>query len=145
MKTYKFKIYGHEYAAKVIRRDDEEIVINVNGQEYKAYLEPKKSSIKARPTPKLDRPKAVYGEGAKTTSPPDQVREVGCVKAPLPGQVLKITVKEGDTVKAGDTVMLMEAMKMQNTVTATKPGTVDKIMVNEGDSVLEGQDLIKIS
>ncbi len=144
MKTYRFKIYGHEYEAKVVRREEEEIVINVNGQDYKAYLEPKKRTLKARPTPKLERPKAVHGEGTKMTSSPSEVRSVGCVKAPLPGQIIKVSVKEGDEVKAGDTVILMEAMKMQNAITAPTPGTVQQILVKEGDSVLEGQDLIKI-
>ncbi|MDP8206611.1 MAG: biotin/lipoyl-containing protein [Candidatus Electryonea clarkiae] len=145
MKTYNFKIYGHEYETKVIRRDDSEIVISVNGQEFKAYLPPKKKVMLAKPTPKIVRDAPVPGEATKITAKPSEVSGAGIVKAPLPGLVLKIPVKIDDSVKAGETVLVMEAMKMQNQITALTNGKVTKILVNEGDSVSEGQELVRIS
>ena len=59
-------------------------------------------------------------------------------------QRFKIIAKEGDAVKKGDTVLIMEAMKMENNVLAEKEGIVKKIMVSEGDSVLQGDLLIEI-
>jgi biotin carboxyl carrier protein len=145
MKTYKFKIYGHDYEAKVVRREDDEIVISVNGQEYKAYLEPSKRSVMVKPTPILERKAPVAGEATKISGHPDEVKSIGCVKAPLPGTVLKVSVKQGDEVKAGDTVLILEAMKMQNQIAATTAGKIEEIMVTEGDSVQEGQELVRIA
>ena len=66
------------------------------------------------------------------------------VKSPLPGVILDIKVKVGDTVSKGQTVIILEAMKMENNINADKDGTVTAINVNKGDSVLEGNDLIII-
>lgn len=145
MNTYKFKIYGHEYETKVIRREEEEIVISVNGQEYKAYLEPSKKRSLAKPTPRIQRPTPVQsGEDAAKTARPAESKGPGAIKAPLPGLILTMMVKVGDKVKSGDTVCIMEAMKMENTVAATTDGTVAEVKVKEGDSVMEGQELVTI-
>ena len=66
------------------------------------------------------------------------------VKAPLPGVVTKILVKEGQGVKKGETVLVLEAMKMENNITAEADGTVTGICVSAGDSVMEGTTLITI-
>ncbi len=144
MKTFRFKIFGHDYETKVIRREDTEIVFSVNGQEYKAYLEEKKSKVMAKATPKIERPLAVPAAGSKKTTKPADLRGAGGVVSPLPGQVVKINVKVGDSVKAGDTVVVLEAMKMQNQIQASIDGVVDSISVAEGEAVSEGQDLLCI-
>lgn len=145
MKTYKFKIFGHEYETKVVRREDDEVVISVNGQEYKAHLEESKKKSFVRPAPKMERPKVVPAEGTPKTAPPGAAKGAGAVKAPLPGLVMKLNIKVGDTVKAGDTVMIMEAMKMENSISATASGTIASIEANVGDSVMEGQVLLTIN
>ena len=66
------------------------------------------------------------------------------VKSPLPGVVNDILVKIGDTVNVGQTVLILEAMKMENNINAIKSGKVTAIKVNKGDSVLEGTELIII-
>ena len=66
------------------------------------------------------------------------------VKSPLPGVILDIKIKEGDTVKKGQTVIILEAMKMENNINAHKDGKVVEIKVKQGDSVLEGTDLVII-
>lgn len=66
------------------------------------------------------------------------------MKSPLPGTILSFNVKVGDTVNAGDTVCILEAMKMENDVHTTAGGTVKQILVNVGDSVLEGTDIMVI-
>ena len=68
----------------------------------------------------------------------------GAIKAPLPGVVLDIKVNVGDAVNAGDTVVILEAMKMENNINADKSGVVKSISVNKGDSVLEGAELLII-
>ena len=57
------------------------------------------------------------------------------VVAPLPGRVIALKVKEGDTVKAGQEVALLEAMKMENSITSDYEGTVQQVLVAEGDNV----------
>ena len=66
------------------------------------------------------------------------------VKAPLPGVVMSVQVKVGDNVKASDTVVMLEAMKMENAIHAGQDGKVASIAVNVGDSVLDGAVLITL-
>ena len=66
------------------------------------------------------------------------------VKAPLPGTINEIKVKVGDKVNAGDTVVILEAMKMQNNIEAETSGTITSINVNKGDAVMEGDTLVTI-
>ena len=66
------------------------------------------------------------------------------VEAPLPGTINEIKVKVGDKVNAGDTVVILEAMKMQNNIEAETSGTITSINVNKGDAVMEGDTLVTI-
>ena len=67
------------------------------------------------------------------------------VVAPLPGTINEIKVKVGDKVNAGDTVVILEAMKMQNNIEAETSGTITSINVNKGDAVMEGDTLVPIA
>ena len=80
---------------------------------------------------KQTQPKAAIGAGKKIT-------------APLPGTITDVKVKVGDTVKNGDTVLILEAMKMQNNIEAECDGTITSIVVSKGDTVMEGDALITI-
>ena len=66
------------------------------------------------------------------------------VVSPMPGKVMKIPVNEGDLLSAGDIVVVLEAMKMENNINADKDGKITAINVSKGDSVLEGNDLVII-
>ena len=82
-----------------------------------------------------------------TASKPSQTTSTGTgniVKAPLPGTVLSIKVGEGDQVKQGDTLLVLESMKMENAITAPKDGVVKQTMVEVRSSVQQGNDLISI-
>jgi biotin carboxyl carrier protein len=63
----------------------------------------------------------------------------------MPGLVLTIKVKEGDTVQAGQALLVMEAMKMENAITASYNGTVSRVYVREGDSISEGDLLVDVA
>ena len=67
------------------------------------------------------------------------------VVAPLPGTINEIKVKVGEKVNAGDTVVILEAMKMQNNIDAETSGTITSINVNKGDAVMEGDTLVTIA
>jgi len=98
----------------------------------KAEVTPKPAPVAPAPVETKAAPAASAPAGAKT------------VTAPLPGTITKVTVKVGDTVNAGDTVLLMEAMKMENNITAEFGGTVKAILVETGNQVQSGQVLVEL-
>ena len=110
---------------------------------YKVELE-KKETVKVVSAPRPSAAPRTQG-GEKVISKPAPASAGGAqVKAPLPGVVVSIAVKVGDTVKASDTVVVLEAMKMENAIHAGRDGKVASINVNPGDSVLEGAALITL-
>lgn len=139
MKKFKFTIRGNKYNVEIKDFDNDIAQIEVNGTPYQVEVEKVKAETK---TPKLVRSR-IPAPNKKENS--IQKAEAFTVKAPLPGTILKISVKEGDVVKNGDTLLLMEAMKMENNILAEKNGTITKIHVAEGDTVLQNDTLITIS
>ncbi len=75
---------------------------------------------------------------------PEVKVEGGAVTAPMPGKILDIKVNKGDKVKAGDVLVILEAMKMENEIVAPKDGVVKEINVNVGDNVDRGTVLVVI-
>ena len=137
MKSYKFKIRGNEYEVDIKNTEGNIFDIEVNGTSYQVELDREVSQTKtptmvrqAVPTHKTIKKK---GDGSITK-----------VKCPLPGNILSISVKEGAQVKKGDTLLVYEAMKMENTVLAEKDGTIAYIKVNIGDAVLQDDVLIEM-
>lgn len=140
MKEYKYKINGNEYTVAVGDIEENNVQVTVNGTDYTVELErsekPKikpvvrpASAAPLAPAPAMARPAA----GAK-----------GGIKSPLPGVILEIKVKEGDMVKRGQTLLVLEAMKMENDIKTDHDGKVVAINVSKGESILEGTDLIII-
>ena len=94
--------------------------------------------VRTQPVPTTDAHPAV----AKTASP--GAATSGTVKTPLPGVVLDVLVNPGDTVKVGQRLLILEAMKMENNIDSDKEGKVIEVKVRKGDSVLEGDVLLTI-
>jgi len=145
MKKYKFTINGNEYETEILNIEDNIAEIEVNGTLYKVELS---KEIVTQKTPKLVRTKAVpstdvHPSVAKTASPAGP-KGSGTIKSPLPGTILDIFVKEGDMVKRGDKVLMLEAMKMENNIEADKDGKVVTIHKQKGDAVMEGDILLTI-
>lgn len=141
MKEYKYKINGNLYKVTVGDIQDNNVKVEVNGTSYTVELE--KSAI-----PKI---KPVVRTAATTPAapPPAVSRPVVAgsksgIKSPLPGVILDIKVKEGDIVKRGQTLLVLEAMKMENDIKSDRDGKVTSIKVSKGESILEGTDLIII-
>ena len=122
MKTYKFKINGNDYEVMVNSVEGNTADVTVNGTGYKVEME----NAPAAPAAKA------AGEGQTVTSP-------------LPGVIIEVSVKEGQAVKAGQKVAVIEAMKMENEIQAPADGTVTAVLVGKGDSVLEGAPVVKIA
>ncbi|HPJ69580.1 MAG TPA: biotin/lipoyl-binding protein [Candidatus Mcinerneyibacteriales bacterium] len=145
MKEITLEINGKEYKVKVQEFGAEKAKLSVNGTEYTVGLkdlgEPKALDIRPAAPPLKRQPAPAAKEGEPLRKPREVVGS-GHVTAPLPGLILEILVKEGDTVKAGQDVLIMEAMKMENEVQSPQEGTVKEIKVRRGDSVYEGDILI---
>lgn len=145
MKKFKFIINGNSYEADIQNIEEGIAEIEVNGTYYKVEID---KQIKTTKTPKLVRPIAVpstdsHPSVAKTSSP-SAPKGTGNIKSPLPGVILDIFVREGDVVKMGQKLLLLEAMKMENNIEADKPGKIISIMKSKGDAVMEGDVLIVI-
>jgi biotin carboxyl carrier protein len=143
MKEYKYKINGNTYKVSVGDIDNNVAQVEVNGIPYKVELDSSKKPVTVVNAP---RPSAAprTETGGKVISKPVVSGSGYSVKAPLPGTILSIAVKVGDSVKAADTVAVLEAMKMENAIHAGRDGKVTGISVNPGDSVLEGAVILTI-
>ncbi|MDR2410435.1 MAG: biotin/lipoyl-binding protein [Bacteroidales bacterium] len=135
MKEYKFKISGKEYTVSVDKVEEHIVNVSVNGSVHRVELEEKIAEVPvARPV--VQRPVAAATTVSTTNNKP--------LKSPLPGVILDIFVKAGDSVKQGQKVVLLEAMKMENNIDADKDGVIKEIKVSKGDSVNEGDTILII-
>lgn len=142
MKEYKLKIRGTEYNVYIKNVKDNVANLTVNGVEYDVEVE----GIKTAPTRVVN--KGIQTPTMQSAEPVVKPAASGGdampLKSPLPGVVLDVKVKEGDAVKAGQTVLILEAMKMENNIEADRDGVIDRINARQGDSVLEGDVLLTI-
>jgi len=138
MKKFKFKIQGNPYNVEVNDFEGDIAVVEVNGTSYQVEVEkqmlPTKTPILVR---KPVKPVKNAGTIAKSSG-------VTLVKAPLPGNIMQLTIKTDDVVRKGDFVLMYEAMKMENKILAEKDGTIGKVYVSIGDAVLQGDVLFEI-
>ncbi len=140
MKNYKFKINGNDYSADVQEVDNKNVTVELNGVTYAVELDlPEEAAAPVRPTP---RPKAA--PAAAAPAPAAGGGAGFSVKSPLPGTILDIYVRVGDSVKAGAHLLMLEAMKMENNIDADRDGVIKDIRVKGGDSVMEGDVLLVI-
>ena len=141
MKEFKYNIQGFQYKVEIINEQKNLIELEVNGTPYTVQIErPEKSKLittKPAAAPVTPEGTPVVAQ-AKTKSPG------GAVKSPLPGVILSVNVKVGDHVKIGSKLLVLEAMKMENTISSDRDGKVLEIKVEKGASVLEGAELVII-
>ena len=118
--------------------------ITVNGVAYDVTVEEKNGGV-------VSAPKAVEksapAAAAPVASAPQAAAKEGnvAVSAPMPGKILAVKAKEGDSVKAGDVLLVLEAMKMENDIVAPQDGLVASINVKVGDSVESGAKLASLN
>ncbi len=145
MKKYKFTIHGNEYEVHIQHVEDNIIQLEVNGSSYQVEVD---KTIQPVKTPKLMRSRVTYeadkANRAQESTPAVAAPPAGKISSPLPGTIINIMVKEGDTVKVGQKLMVLEAMKMENNIDSDKDGKVVSIPVRPGQSVMEGDTLIEI-
>lgn len=141
MKEFKYTIDGKEYNVEIGDIKENIADVKVNGESFAVQLpeeqEPEKKKVV------LGQPVAEPSADAPTASAAN-VDADKAVKAPLPGVITDVKVAVGDEVKAGDTLVVLEAMKMANNIEAEKDGKVTAICVKTGESVMEDTPLVVI-
>ncbi|MBK5194848.1 MAG: biotin/lipoyl-binding protein [Proteiniphilum sp.] len=145
MKEFNYKINGTPYRVVVTKSDSDFVELEVNGTPFTVELSQKKKKTLSG----IKRPSTTSSPTPQSTSTPLVTRPSGSsgkssLQSPLPGVILELRCKVGDTVKRGQTLMILEAMKMENNILANKNGTISEVLVQKGDSVLEGADLVVI-
>lgn len=161
MAKYEYKVKGVDYVVEIQDIEGNIANVTVNGIPFEVEMkQPVKSS---KQKVKLSEERRVKSEefnssssaanassatnasSAPTTKPAAAAASGKPVVAPLPGTINEIKVKVGDKVNTGDTVVVLEAMKMQNNIDAETSGTITSINVNKGDAVMEGDTLVTIA
>ncbi len=138
MKSFKYIINGNTYKVVVNNIEGTMAEVEVNGTPYKVEMD--KPTQKQVVTIKRPAQAAV----APIARPQQTSAGAGALRSPLPGTILEILCKVGDTVKRGQKLIVLEAMKMENAINADRDGVIKEVKINKGDSVLEGADLIII-
>lgn len=142
MKKFNFKINGNEYQTTV-EQSGELLQVTVNGKSYSAEIIQEEG---AAPKVAAVKPAAAPAAAAAPAVPAAAPAGAGkAVESPLPGVVVSIAVSAGQAVKAGDTLLTLEAMKMENAIQAEADGTVTKVIVAVGQSVQSGDPLVEIA
>ena len=143
MKEYKFKINGKDYAVTIGEAEGKMLSVNVNGADYQVELE--NAPVAAAPAVAKSKVDAPQGTAPVAAAPAAPAGAGEKINSPLPGVIVEVCVKEGQAVKAGQKVVVLEAMKMENEIPAPKDGTITAIHVQKGDSVLEGAPVVTIA
>ena len=143
MKQFKYTINGNVYKVTVNKVEDTLAEVEVNGIPYKVQMDkPTKKQVITVKRPVQTHTAAAAPQATVTRPANTGGGGGGAVKSPLPGVILEIDCKAGDTVKKGQKLFILEAMKMENTITSDRDGVLAEIKVGKGDSVLEGTELV---
>ncbi|MDD2900992.1 MAG: biotin/lipoyl-binding protein [Syntrophales bacterium] len=155
MGRYRLTIGDKTFEVDVLGVQGERARVLVNGRPYEVRYQtltpearaaaappaPPRVTLPPRPAaPARPEPPAAPPPGASGASP-----EPGAVTAPMPGSILEVLVKAGDQVQAGETVVKLEAMKMENDLQAPFAGVVKEVRVSKGDNVSVGEVLVVVS
>lgn len=166
MAKYEYKVKGVDYVVEIQDVEGNVANVTVNGIPFevemkqpvkagkqKVKLTDGQNNISANSAASAGSASGSNSAGSSSAASPDSASSSKQatpaagkpVVAPLPGTINEIKVKVGDKVNAGDTVVVLEAMKMQNNIDAETSGTIASINVNKGDAVMEGDTLVTIA
>ena len=143
MKEYKYTINGNKYEVAINEVCDTIAKVTVNGEEYTVEWE---KPVEEKPVVKVQ-PVAAKPVAAPAPTPATQPTTTApagghSIKTPLPGVIIDVKVNIGDTVTKGQTVVVLEAMKMENNINADREGKVTAIQVAKGNTVADGAVLV---
>ena len=158
MNTYKYKVNGVDYVVEIADVEGRIAKVNVNGIPFELEMQkpinvakhPSLAPHRLQSAQQMVQPAAAAAAAAPVAAPaaPQQPAAPAGAgspqKAPLPGTVIDVKVQVGQQVNAGDIVVVLEAMKMQNNIEAEYSGKVTSILVKPGETVMEGAVLLTI-
>jgi len=130
------KVEGKTFAVEIADPNANPMVVNVEGTEFSVYSD---NAPRAAATAPAAAPAAAPVPAKPAAAGADTV------KAPIPGVIQEINVAAGQTVKKGDVLFVLEAMKMKNNITAMRAGTIASVNVSKGDTVTHGQVLLSFA
>ncbi len=150
MSQHVMNIGGREYKAEVKELTSERALVVVDGKEYHVELANVGRRVVPASEARTSHAPAAAAPVVSAASSPAPKRSVvaagdGAIIAPMPGSIFQMKTQEGATVQAGQVLLVMEAMKMENPMPAPFSGTVTKVFVREGDNVGEGDLLVEIA
>ena len=138
MKSFKFKIHDNNYKVNLLSHEGNNIELEVNGTKYEVKL---KEDIKTTKTPTLVRSASKRPVEPLKVNPSSSKTKI---VAPIPGVILSIDVKVGDTIKVGDRMLVLEAMKMENNIISEKAGVITAIHISSGQQVLQNEIMLEL-
>ncbi len=145
MKEYRLTINDNSYTVVIKDVTDDAVFAEVNGTRHVIHID----TIENMTRMTESTPVQPAASSPATATPVKPVAAsnagTGTILTPIPGQVLSVSVSVGEQVRSGQKLLVLEAMKLENSITATMDGTVDEILVKEGDVVNQGQTLIVIT
>lgn len=141
MQKLKFSINGTKYEATVAEKEHNVAEVELNGKKYVVEVERAESVA----MPHLPTPKHAPATQAAAPAAAPKAASANSITSPLPGSIISVNVKAGDAVKAGDTLIIIEAMKMENEVMAPADGTVKAVHVSAGQAVQQGDALVDLA
>lgn len=147
MKIFEVLLNEKAYLVEVSKIGPDGAMVTVNGTPYEVGINDI-TRTQSPTAPRSDLPEmsaAAAPADAKPQAAQAAAAGMTTVKAPLPGLILEVTVSVGDKVSVGDTIIVIETMKMENAIIAPVAGTVKEINIADGQNVAEGAPLIVIS
>lgn len=149
MRRYQITIADKVFEVEIVAVRGDQARLLVNGRPYEVKFSPSAgpgTAAATRPTtPAAAPPPPKAAPAPRPLEPAVPGGAPGAVAAPMPGAILEVLVKTGDTVRPGDTVVKLEAMKMENDVKAAVAGVVSEVRVSKGSNVGKGEVLLVIS
>ncbi|MBI3164682.1 MAG: biotin/lipoyl-binding protein [Anaerolineales bacterium] len=139
---YKLTVNNQSYEVEIENINARPVIVTVDGQRFEVMPEASNqpqdkteavSKVEAKPVAQSPLAAANLPGGGNSLS------------APLPGTVVELFVKDGDSVAAGQVVLVIEAMKMKNSIRSTRGGTIEKVLVSQGQSVAHKQALVEFA
>ncbi len=146
MREYNLSISGKSYTVAVLKVTDEEVVAEVNGVEHTVAINEVKNLTPQAILPLGETQPATPVASVQPAVRPARVAEAGngLISSPIPGHILEICISVGEEVLEGQKLLVLEAMKLENIITAHRSGVIKEILVRQGDAVTHGQGMIEI-
>ena len=139
---YKLNVNNQSYEVEIENINARPVVVTVDGQRFEVMPE---TSNQAQ----IKLEAGAQAETKSVTQSPAAVANLpvggNSLSAPLPGTIVELFVKPGDTVAAGQVMLVIEAMKMKNSIRSTRGGTIEKVLVSQGQSVAHKQALVEFA